>query len=137
MTNSNTNSRSRGSKVPLRELVREGAAVDGAPPHGQRQHPVEAEPELGRGEPKPRPPPGAVAPGRHVRGSVQPYQKNPREDRAREQPVRVRRHLRRFLRHEQRWAVAPAADAAPGHPFLCEWKRRITGEESGGLWPCG
>jgi len=99
--------------VPSGEPAGEGAAVDGAPPHGQRQHPVEAEPELGGGEPQPRPPPRAAAPRRQVRGPVQPYQKQPREERAREQPVRVRRHPRWFLRREQR---RPAAGhAAPGH----------------------
>jgi hypothetical protein len=107
-------------EVPLSEAVFEGAAVDGAPPHGQRQDPVEAEPELRREHPEPRPPPHAVAAtGRQVSGSVQPYQKNSREDRGRGHPVRRHRHPPRFLRREQRGpALAAAGDdaaAAPRH----------------------
>lgn len=118
------------AQVPLRELVLEGAAADWVPPHGQRQDPVEAEPELGREQPEPRPPPHAATASIclwHVGGSVHPYQKNSGKDRAREQPVR--NHPLRPLRHEQRWA---AGDAVSGHPFPALLRIRM---EAWNGWP--
>ncbi|KAJ1290095.1 hypothetical protein BS78_02G216300, partial [Paspalum vaginatum] len=41
------------------EPILEGVAADGAPPHGLRDDPVEAEPQLRREHPQPRRPAGA------------------------------------------------------------------------------
>ena len=70
---------------PGGEPVLEGAAADGAPPHGLRDDPVEAEPQLRRQHPQPRRLPRAGR--RDVRRPVAEHQAYPREHRDGVEPV--------------------------------------------------